>query len=200
MKYIFALVALIQVTSSIKIGQNATLVEIKSNLALLKNETQSLAKVNITANVTANETIKKIVGEAEKLRTLVQNGQQSGVKYTDEELKGIVGLYDGLYGMWSPYYHPVKPEGYNPDTPPFLYHYPYYNPWTPAYVDSINAMRDRLAAESMMDHYQAVDGAVNHIVGKIYENHSKAVADAAEMSDAAAKKAEAAAAAAPAKA
>ena len=195
MKYIFALVALIQVTSSIKIGQNATLVEIKSNLALLKNETQSLAKVNTTANVTANETLKKIVGEAEKLRTLVQNGQQSGVKYTDEELKGIVGLYDGLYGMWSPYYHPVKPEGYNPDTPPFLYHYPYYNPWTPEYVGSINAMRDRLAADAIADHYQGVDRAVDHIVGKIYEGHSKAVADAAEVSDAVAKQLQANAAA-----
>ena len=97
--------------------------------------------------------------------------------------------------MWSPYYHPVQPAGYNPDTPPFLYHYPYYNPWTPEYVGSINAMRDRLAADSIADHYQGVDRAVDHIVGKIYEGHSKAVADAAEVSDAVAKQLQANAAA-----
>ena len=100
-----------------------------------------------------------------------------------------MGLYDGLHGMWSPFYHPVQ-AGYNPDDPPFIYHYPYMNPWTPEYVDSINALRDRMAADNIVEKYQAVDGK---LVGKIYENHSKAVADAAEHSDNEAKKAAAAA-------
>ena len=100
--------------------------------------------------------------------------------------------------MWSPYYHPVQPAGYNPDTPPFLYHYPYYNPWTPEYVGAINGLRDRIAAETLVNNWGGADRAVNQIVGKIYENHSKAVADAAEISDNVAKATQAAAAAAPA--
>ena len=165
MKYIFALVALFNVVSSIKIGNfTGALVEIK-------NATQALAKVNITTN----ETLKKIVNEAQLLNTLVQSGEQNGVKYTDDEVKAIVGLYDGLYGMWYPYYHPTQHPDYNPDTPPFLYHYPYYNPWTPAYVNSIDALRSRVTAEAVLDSFKGPNGVVNQIYGKILEGHSEAL-------------------------
>ena len=61
MKYIFALVALINVVTSIKIGK------LSGALVGIQNATQSLAGVNTTSN----ETLKKIVDEAEQLNKLV---------------------------------------------------------------------------------------------------------------------------------
>ena len=80
-----------------------------------------------------------------------------------------MGLNDGLYGMWSPYYYPTQDPVYNVYNPANSY-YPYYNPWTPEYVSSIDAYRSRVSAESVLDYYRGVaDGAasVNPIVVKI---------------------------------
>ena len=90
-----------------------------------------------------------------------------------------MGLYEGLYAMWYPYYHPIiQYPVYNPATPPFQQYYPYYNPWTPAYVNSINALRARVAAGAVLDYYRnGVD--INRIYGKILEGRSKALLDQA---------------------
>ena len=141
----------------------------------MQDATKTLAKVNTTSN----ETLKNIVNEAEQLHHLVQSGQQSGAIYTDEEVKAILGLNDGLYGMWYPYYYPTQ---YNPAIPLVNTYYPYYNPWTVDYVNSIDAIRPRVAAEAVLDYYRGVDVvAANPIVAKIEDGHTKAVRDAVAM-------------------
>ena len=157
MKYILALIALINVVASIKIGK------LTGALAKIESAAESLAK----SNTTSNETLKKIVDQAEQLGKLVQSAQESGAKYTDDEVKAIVGLYDGLYGMWYPYYHhPALYPG------PHDYYYP-YNPWTPAYVSSIDALRSRVTTEAVLDYYRGLSGyEANRIYGKILEGQA----------------------------
>ena len=115
-------------------------------------------------------------------------------------MKSAVDIYDKLYGLWYPYYHPVV----SPETPPFLYHYPYYNPFAKDFADTVDSYRKKIRdvkprdyeawtpekelKEAVKDNADAIDRTVQTVTGKIYENHSKAVADAAEASDAQAKK------------
>ena len=187
MKYIFAIVALIQVATTIKVGK------LSGALQGIQNATLSLAKVNTTSN----ETLKKIVNQAEQLHAFVQNGVKSGVKYSDDEVRTILGLNDGLYGMYYPYYNgayggyngyhpyldtttttvsyqPVYNSGYYP-TVGAGYYPSYTNPWTPDYVHSLDSYRSRVDAESVLNYYKGFnDGEASVVIPKIQSGQAKA--------------------------
>ena len=133
MKFIFAVVGMIQVATSLKIGSH----KLSGALMGIQNATKSLANLNTTSNFNQ----KLIINEVEQLQHIVGNGLLSGNRFTDEEVKAILGLNDGLYGMWYPYAYPIQPPVVK--TSSVVYEPAVYNPWwsSPEYVVSIDALR-----------------------------------------------------------